>query len=276
MRKGQLIITNAELDWHDGTLNVRRWAPVEPKFAGTFLFLHGMESHAEWFDVIASALASLGFEAFAYDRSGWGKSSGRRGDLASREAALQEFAHVLASTFSPAAKPHLVGLSWGGLFAVHAARRYAAQLGSLTLISPALVPARRLGIWRIFGVLFGGVPLPIEVGDFTSDAAALRFIANDPARVTQVSGRFLLTTRKWLKTLPAALSGLPRELPKSLALAGRDALIDVEATRRLAVNSGFSVQEYPEKNHSLIFDAPEVLAAQLAGLATKGGKDFGA
>lgn len=254
----------------DGTIRaVRRWGPRERP---TFLLLHGMESHAGWFDAVGRALAARGLGAVAYDRRGWGASDGERGRLDAPQHALAELALVSAAIFG-AARPHLVGLSWGGLLALAARLATPDAFASLTLLVPALFPKRRVSAGARLKAALAGVPglralvplqvtLPIEDRDFSAAPAALAFVGQDPLRVREVHAGFLLTTfRMQLQVRDAARLAMPA----TLLLAAEDALIDGPKTETFARALGASCATLPATRHSLVFDAPDAVAAHLAG-----------
>ncbi len=253
----------------DGTARaVRRWGPREHP---TFLFLHGMESHAGWFDAVGRALAARGLGAVAYDRCGWGASDGERGRLDAPQQALAELALVRAAVFGDRG-PHLVGLSWGGLLALAARLASPGAFASLTLLVPAIFPRRRVAASAKVKAALAGIPalrtllplkvkLPIEDRDFSQGSEALAFVGQDPLRVREVHAGFLLTTyRMQLEVRGAAQV----EKPATLLLAAEDALIDGPKTERFARALGLSCATLPHTRHSLVFDAPDGVADRLA------------
>ncbi len=65
----------------DGTpLALHSWRPVEPTEATTLLFyVHGIQSHAGWYDHTCTALSRAGYQVYFLDRRGEGGGvEGRR------------------------------------------------------------------------------------------------------------------------------------------------------------------------------------------------------
>lgn len=264
----------------------RAWVRDASEASGPcVLFLHGVESHSEWFDEVAAYLNARGADAFAFDRPGWGRSKGARGHLTSYADAVRAVSEVATSLRDKYGNCHLAGLSWGGLLALYAALRRGPLFDSVTLIAPGICSrtdlsfANKLRVARglISGKAAQPVPLAIEVEQFTKRADRARYIREDEHRVTSVSAAFCLETLK-MRRFSEESTALRRLPPAQLLLAGRDAIIDNARTTQLleqatcrAVHgnppAAVRVETFANAEHSLVFEAPERTATAILDLA---------
>lgn len=246
---------------------VRRWSSGSPSRVG-FLLVHGMESHSEWFGEVATTLARSGASVLAYDRAGSGKSPPASARFTA-EAATRDLRFAADLLRADATEIHLVGMSWGGLLALHAAAdQEIGMLASVTLLAPSLFTKNLSLVFKLqvaSGILIGKpsvLALPIAPEDFTSRAAKLEYVRRDPLRAKQATPAFLWATRGMQQRLKALT---PERMPKNAAmfLAENDALIDNEKTVALAERLGLTVRRFPRTKHSLVLEDPSAVAAAL-------------
>jgi alpha-beta hydrolase superfamily lysophospholipase len=234
------------------------------------VYLHGIESHGEWFLATARALAERGCTTYLVDRRGSGLNRNTdEGDAPSANVLLDDVRRfrehaALESLF-------LVGLSWGGKLALAAALDEPRGVRGLVLVTPALVPKvdfswpQKLGV--AISVLSGGrarFHVPIEPEMFTKTPRYLEYIRNDPLRLQRVSARFLLATRRLDRWIRARVHTL--ECPALLFLAGHDRIIDNTGTRALLASlreGQLRVKEYAHATHSIQFDDTAELARDI-------------
>lgn len=288
-------------EWWDlasgARVHARLWLPAEGSTpTGAMLLLHGVESHADWFDEVSPRLAAAGLAAVAYDRPGWGASpspipggspvaetapdaepgggakaeTDARGHMASYAEAIEHLEEIATRLRARFGALHLAGLSWGGLLALYAALRRGLFFDSLALIAPGVLPSVDLPWTAKLRVAAGIlakrprtlVPLPIHVEHFTDRPDRAAYIRDDPKRVTAVTAAFCFETLK-MRAFCKEQTPLRRLPPTTLLLAGRDGIIDNDATRRLLEPVGAAVQVYDGAAHSLVFEDPARLAEDL-------------
>jgi alpha-beta hydrolase superfamily lysophospholipase len=253
----------------------RVWSTPNRDARDVVLCLHGIESHSDWFEELASSLTTRGIDVVAFDRAGFGRSTGKAGDAESETALFAAIDAQCTTLKERYDRIHAVGLSWGGLLTAAALLDRPTRFATATLIAPALVTRRKLSPWALLMAFFSfvsngllKVALPIRPEDFTARADRVRYIEGDPHRTRAVTGRFLwltlllqLRVRRTWRT-----SALP---PTLVCLAGVEPLIDNEAVRRLT--QGATVVDWPGRHHSLVFEAPDELAAAIGELIARGG-----
>ena len=95
---------------------LRGWAwPAPSETVGQLLLVHGLGEHARRYDRLANILWANGWQVLAYDQLGHGQSPGRRGDLPSADALVEDLAAVYGQWGSPELPRVVLGHSLGGL-----------------------------------------------------------------------------------------------------------------------------------------------------------------
>ncbi len=254
------------------TINLVSWS-ANQAMDRAVVYLHGVESHSQWFAKTAEALASQGVAVYSFDRSGWGQSSGRRGYLASAAAAINELDVVLSLITQRSPSLHLVGMSWGGLLGLYYALQMPHKLDSLTLIAPGIIPRRDLSLTGKMNVVIGGIfgnswdlELPWVPTDFTSNAQWQNYIAADRHRITKVSPSFCLATYRMRRAVIRGLRCGKSLPPTNVLLAEHDAIINNWATIDVLRHAQVRIISYEQSAHSLIFENPVRVAKDVSRL----------
>ncbi|MHC5002259.1 MAG: alpha/beta fold hydrolase [Planctomycetota bacterium] len=241
------------------------------------VYLHGIESHAGWFDEAADLLCGRGFDVYCLDRRGSGINRENRGFPSGHVDTYETLFRDLDAFMRPMRDEYdalyLVGLSWGGKLAMGYALSRPEAADGLVLITPGLralvdKPAgEKLAIVTASGLSPRSYfTTPIDPEMFTTTPHVLEGIVADPLRLRLVTARFLMesTRLEWAidEMMPA------NRLPILLVLAGQDRIIDnegvVEVLRR-GSRSDLEVVTYEDRTHSIQFDAPERLVDDMAG-----------
>jgi len=253
-------------------------APEREAADGTiFLYLHGIESHAGWFRDAAELLRQAGHFVYCLDRRGSGLNRENRGHPSGhvpRGVDLLDDLHAWIDHLRarhPRRRLILTGLSWGGKYALVYDLVHPGLIDGLVLITPGLKPKVGLGFGETLAVLRDLLVsparqhrIPIQPEMFTATPRHLDFIRHDPLRLHTVSARFLWQSRRLDWRLKRAQEN--GHAPVLLFLAGKDRIIDNEATRRVfARRSGREVKilEYPDQTHSIQLDAPDRLTRDI-------------
>ncbi len=232
-----------------------------PRERQALLYLHGIESHGEWFLAAAQALAQRGCTTYLLDRRGSGQNRDvQPGDAPSAGVLLEDVQRFRAH--AGLASPVVVGLSWGGKLALAAALDQPAGVRALVLITPGLVPRVDFSPLQKAGVALslavGGrarFHLPIEPQMFTRTPRFLDYIERDPLRLQRVTARFLIASRGLDRMIRARVQTL--SVPVLLFLAGHDRIIDNARTRALLERlppGRLRVRVYEHATHSIQFD----------------------
>jgi acylglycerol lipase len=252
---------------------IHRPAKVHPRRAA-FIYLHGIESHSGWFDEAAQKLAARGFPVVCLDRRGSGINRENRGFISGhveRGSSLVEDIHQavrIARAKDGIDEIYLIGLSWGGKYAMAYDATYPDEVDGMILITPGMKPKVDLKAGEKLAVLTDVLfaperqhRIPIEPEMFTTNPEQLAFIRQDPLKLRTASAGFLWQSLAMDRLVAKKDDG--RHPPMLVLLAGRDRIIDNAATRAFVTRDPqrqVTIIEYPEQTHSIQLDAPDLLA----------------
>jgi alpha-beta hydrolase superfamily lysophospholipase len=239
------------------------------------VYLHGIESHAGWFDKAADLLCARGYDVYCLDRRGSGINRENRGFASGQVDSYQTLfsdIHVfMEQVRARYSRVFLVGLSWGGKLAMCSALEHPQDQDGVVMITPGIAAL----VDGSFGTKVKGaissvfqpdslLPIPIETEMFTTNPEHLAWIENDPLRLHYASTRFFLESYALDDFLEERMAG--NRLPLLLFLAGQDRIVDnpgVLAALRDGGEGSLEVVEYPDQTHSVQFDAPERLVQDM-------------
>ncbi len=242
----------------------RLWLPDKPKRAA--LYIHGIQSHGEWFEASAERLAEEGCAVLLPDRRGSGRNEIDRGHAVSPRQLVDDLRVGLMalSARTGIGKVTVVAVSWGGKLALALARRVPAQLERLVLVAPGLFPQVDISLGKKLAVVSRAIrrsskrfDVPLDAPElFTGNPDRIAYIRDDPLGVHQVTGQFLVTSRR-LDWEVRRYGRRPPAIPLRVFLAGRDRIIDNEQTRRFV--RGLKLEdraliEHPDAFHTLEFE----------------------
>lgn len=229
----------------------------DPK--GSILLLHGIQSHAGWYESTRKALAEAGWDVGFLDRRGSGHQTHGRGDAPSWQQLVSDI-EVAINCF-PARPRVLAGISWGAKTALAAAHAHADLVDGLVLLAPGLCPLVTLPVAKRLQILFLRLWDPKALFDiplndpalFTDNPRWLDFLEKDPFSLHQATARFLVESAR----LDTWLAAGRWSVPVLVQLAGRERIIDNIATRRWIrrrLTGPRKILEYPRAFHTLEFE----------------------
>ncbi len=244
-------------------LHLRRWRPAGNR-RGQIVALHGIQSHGGWYGWSSHRLALAGWEVIFLDRRGSGLNEPDRGHVAHSDRLVYDVLQSIGAVRSPALPLVLMSVSWGGRLAAVVAQRRPEWFNGLALLYPGIFTQLetrwdqrlRLALAETMGLTRRKVKIPLsDPALFTSNPEAQAFIRSDPLALHEVTVGFLLAHLELQHQSRRALGEIRR--PSLCLLAGRDRIIDNQATRRaLAASPGtpWTIKEYPTAEHTLEFE----------------------
>lgn len=228
---------------------------------GVVVCLHGAESHSAWFSDVAAMLQNYHVDCFAYDRVGWGRSPGDMGELSSLHDIYDELCSLIYILREHYDRIHILGMSWGGLYALYAAKHLAPIVNSITAISPGIFlrhPFSRQSLNSSLKELFNTKRLKFNLAyspeDFCSDPEQIRFVKNDPWRQTSVGPRFVGATLFMQSLIKSPLFKKPSDTLHVL-LGDQDRMIHIQKTADFCEERDISFKTI-SGGHSLVLDHP--------------------
>ena len=250
-------------------LFARHWRPSGvPR--GFVVALHGIQSHSGWYEYSSGRLCEAGYDVLFLDRRGSGRNFSRRGDVSHGDRLINDVLQVLSDVrrerdrIAPSAPVVLLAVSWGGKLAAITAARRPELVDAIALLYPGLCSRvqptawqrARLNLARQLDVRHKRVEIPLnDPALFTAEPRWQEFIRNDPLVLREVTSGFLLAHQDLTHESLAAAPQI--HCPTLLMLAGRDQIIDNEATKSWAKQLGtreLTLCEYPEAQHTLEFE----------------------
>lgn len=263
--QGPRILTLALPDGYPTYLAV--YEPSGKAAMTPVVYLHGIQSHPAWFAASGAHLAAAGFPVFQVARRGSGQNARQRGHAASARQLLDDLAATIAFVRARCRvdRVHLVSVSWGGklaaAFALQPGR--AAELASLTLVAPGLVP--RIDLCPLVKARIAlclllrpraQFDIPLNQAELFTDNLAIRtWLDADGLRLHRATARFLYASRSLDRMLARARRGA-MVTPTTLLLAVRDRIIDNQRTRAIVerLTAGRGVVRELEGSHTLEFE----------------------
>ena len=255
------------------------------------VYLHGIQSHPGWFSGSAALLAQHGHPVLLPTRRGSGANSVARGDAASAELLCRDVAACCRAAMAmfDAPRVSLVGVSWGGkLAAAFCLRQWpGVEVASLTMVAPGIVSKVDVPLGRKLAIALAllsrpgpGAPrgssmfdVPLsDVELFTDNPPMRDYLARDCCRLHRATARFLYASRRLDSMLRAARGLGPLRpalsLPTTLLLAGRDRIVDNDATVRVIdrLTAGKARVEHFDAAHTIEFE-PDLAAFHASLLA---------
>jgi alpha-beta hydrolase superfamily lysophospholipase len=247
-------------------LRYRRYDPPggPGRAQGCVVCIHGVASHAGWYEYSCRKISEAGYTVAFLDRRGAGMNHLARGDTPSFRRLVDDLAEFLEAFPERLQKmPVLMAISWGGKLALALERRRPGRTSALALLCPGIFPRvgpplrHRLGIaWSRLVSPARLFPVPLSEPElFTANPRWQDFIRTDPLFLRQATARFFFESVRLDWYIQRA--GRHVRVPLLLILAGEDRIIDNARTRRFIEQLPTEdklIREYEGAHHTLEFE----------------------
>jgi alpha-beta hydrolase superfamily lysophospholipase len=251
-------------------LRYRRYDPPggPGKAQGCVVCIHGVASHAGWYEYSCRRISEAGYTVAFLDRRGAGMNTLARGDTPSFRRLVDDIAEFLEAFSQQCSgelprKPVLLAISWGGKLALALEKRRPGRTSALALLCPGIFPRvgpslrHRLGIaWARLRSPARLFPVPLSESElFTANGRWQEFIRTDPLFLRQATARFFFESvgLDWY----IKRAGRHVHVPLLLMLAGEDRIIQNARTRRFIdrfPTEDKRILEYAAAHHTLEFE----------------------
>jgi len=224
------------------------------------VLVHGVMSHAGWFERLTGALAEEGVSSIAVNRRGSGRARTLDGVVDSR-AWIDDVRSAQAYLRERGAHVAVVGWCWGARLAVVSASIDAPD--QLILVAPglAMAPLVRSRAAALAASTEDPSPLPFGAELFSASSDVQKWISDDPLAWKTQPRAFQATSRG---LLDQALSRLPTlTLPIATLLADGDRIVDNAGVEKLVASH--PIVHLPGE-HALVLESPGALARELVAL----------
>lgn len=229
--------------------------------AGNLIVTHGISEHSESYHSFASKLNQHGWNVYAWDLRGHGRSEGQRGYVSSfdeYEKDLRYFSRYLHKSYIKKDLPSVAfGHSMGGLITTKYFIAYGrTEFSGCVLSSPAMginieVPAWKAKAAKLANDWLPRLTLPseIEFTDLNRDPDLLEFYPRDPLRHEKVSPRLYMGMMDSFNQLPQLVGEI--QLPLLMQLAGLDKVVDSESAKAVFEKIGSPIKKLIVYENSL-------------------------
>ena len=238
------------------------WTPSQVR--GTIVITHGLAEHSECYHALAKVLADDGWQVFAWDMRGHGRSSGKRGYVMSIDSFISDFGcflDVIRKQKSPH-PPILLGHSLGGLVTLRYLETHDCNYTALVLSSPALglsmpVPKFKEKLAEVAVKWLPTLTMHNEIKytDLSHLDEMIESYSRDNLRHDKISPGLFLSMRD---NFPLALAAAPDvKNPVLMLLAGEDRVASTPASQDLferLPNKKNQLIVYPESFHEIFND----------------------
>jgi len=215
------------------------WTPEDIK--GHLLITHGQAEHSDCYQKLADDLAKEGWQVFAWDLTGHGRSEGRRGYIDQFSTYVNDFEKViqhLRATYDLSQKPFILfSHSMGGLITLEGLLdKELGEISAAVFSSPALgfafePPAVKKALAQVAVRFLPQLTLHNEVSYsvLSRDDEMLKSYPRDTLRHSKISPAVFFGFLEGFERLPEEASKI--DLPVFFQLPGEDRLISTPASK---------------------------------------------
>ena len=241
-----------------------RWTPPGvPR--GLVVCVHGIRSHAGWYENSCRHFAESGYLTFFLDRRASGMNRDVGGRAVSASLLVEDLTHfiILLRRKHPGLPVHLVGISWGGKLAVATLVRHPGLADSLTLVTPGIAARKDITAREKFMVLFNRLlrprhlmPIPLNEPElFTANPERIEYIRRDRLSLTECPAALLWASFILDCRVRKAAGSLA--VPLFTMLAEHDPIVDNERLMSFHAGVGATRKQlklYSGAHHTLEFE----------------------
>ncbi len=237
---------------------IRSWKIENPK-ANLFI-AHGLGEHGGRYEHLAMHFNQLGYNVFAHDHQGHGKSSGKQGHIDSFETYDNDLKSVIEHCSKDELQNHLLGHSLGGVIASGFLIRYPKLINRSIISAPGYekkIPPNpiKAAIGKLLANITPKLTLwnEIEAEWICQTKSVVEQYAQDPLVHDRVSAKFFtsfLAEFEFIKTNIKTIT-----TPVLMLIPGSDLIVNHERSKELFKLLGSNdkkLAEYPNAYHEVL------------------------
>lgn len=214
------------------------WNPDKMPARGVFVITHGLAEHSECYATLAKTLSEDGWQVFAWDMRGHGRSEGKRGFVKNLSFYVDDLEVFYKTVAKEAGGKNIVmfGHSMGGLVTLRFLQSKRVKFAALVLSSPLLglkmqVPRLKEAAARIAVKWLPTLTMynEIKYSDLTRDEEMIKAYEKDNLRHDKISPGLFLSM---LENFPLAMQNAGEiQNPVLMQISGEDKIVSPEAAR---------------------------------------------
>lgn len=260
MNKG---FTTRFLKKKDGSQIFFRFWPGK-KDMPVYILLHDIGGHSLHFEYLADHFQKLGYNLYAFDFAGFGKSQEFKGHIDDFTVYLNETLSILKLCKTEFSRNNvfIIGDSLGALVAVLFAKYYQKFISGLILLAPAVKLKIHISLKKIISAYFQSLfnkyliyELPFTKEMLISDFKVQKRLQHDELNVKSITISFALAMNMAMNNALKIANEI--NIPVLVLSGEKDLLVDIEGIKELfnSLNSRVKELNILDKfYHSLIMD----------------------
>jgi len=250
----------------DREIFLRSWEVEDPK-ANIFI-AHGLGEHGGRYAHLAEHFNQLGYNVYAHDHQGHGKSSGKQGHIDSFEQYSLDFKSVIEKYGNDELPNYLLGHSLGGVIASAFLIRYPKLIERSIISAPGFekkIPPNRIKatIGKLLANITPKLTLwnEIEAEWICRSEKVVKDYENDPLVHDRVSAKFFtsfLAERAFIEKNVKMI-----RTPVLMIIPGSDLIINHQVSKQIfaQIVSTKKLVEYPDSYHEILNEEKEKFEA---------------
>lgn len=207
------------------------------------ILVHGLGEHIDRYEHVASFFNQRKISVYGFDHRGHGKSSGKRGHIASTQDYFADIDYVieLAMKENPDTPIFLYGHSLGGNMVLNYSLKKKPVISGVICTSPGLavgdpVPPLKLFLAKVLKVLLPSMTMEngLDVNNLSRDPLVVKNYQEDPLVHSMISAKLamdMIASGEWVTNHAAQIS-----IPLLLMVGSEDHIINLEKVKEFAEN----------------------------------------
>ncbi len=243
---------------NEHSIYLRKWEVQDAK--ANLYIAHGLGEHGGRYEHLAIHFNHLGYNVYAHDHKGHGRSSGTRGHIGSFADYSDDLKTIIETTAKDGATNFLLGHSLGGVIASGFLLRFPSLINKAIISAPGFEKktppnAIKASIGKLLSNLFPKLTLwnEIEAEWICSSKEVVDIYKSDPLVHDRVSTKFFTSFLAESDFIKNNISKI--NTPTLMLIPGSDIIVNHEVSKKLFrsfTSKKNKLVEYPNSYHELL------------------------